>query len=701
MSANFEQPEANRKEKRRNDSDVTSSSLLEEDLGRCGWGKFTPDALQCCNSPKGFLVVYCFLVIVQGMLVNGFVNVSISTLEKRFGLNSSETGVVSTGYDIAFCVLTMFVTYFGARSHRPRMVAIGSFIMGLGAMVFWLPHFTTGNYEYADGFSDTCSPESDLKCSTTGNNLHDYLYVFILGQLLHGVGATPLYTLGLSFIEDSVAKESAPVYIGIGNAASIFGPVIGYGLGGVVLGIYVDIDSVDMSTINLTSSDPRWIGAWWIGIMISMACAWMLTLPLFAFPKEFPSTARYRAMRQSEVHNDGADKIASQENFANSFKDFPAALLMLFKNPTYLFTCLAGCTEAMLISGFTTFLPKIIENEFQQTAGTAAIVAGVISIPGGVVGHVAAGIIIKRFNLKTASILKFCVCCCVCVVVGAPVVLLYCRNMPVAGITYPYSNHVEAGGLLTSGCNNNCSCQEEFFIPVCGADNINYFTACHAGCLNSSYVENGTTYYTDCACIATNLTDPWEAREGSCDSNCNTLPAFLGVFFVVVMFTFMSSTPALVVTFRVVPASMRSFALGVQWLFIRALGSIPGPIMFGSIIDLTCILWQEKQCEGTRGNCWIYDSTNMATNVIIISIVCKIASIILFSLSCWFYKPPIQPDQKQTQEKSSGTANGAYEIESPVMKTLTNGKSNEADSGLNVKYDISLSTPSEDLVTEL
>ena len=81
-------------------------------------------------------------------------------------------------------------------------------------------------------------------------------------------------------------------------------------------------------------------------------------------------------MRQSEVHNDGADKIASQENFANSFKDFPAALLMLFKNPTYLFTCLAGCTEAMLISGFTTFLPKIIENEFQQTAGTAAIVAG-------------------------------------------------------------------------------------------------------------------------------------------------------------------------------------------------------------------------------------------------------------------------------------------------------------------------------------
>lgn len=35
---------------------------------------------------------------------------------------------------------------------------------------------------------------------------------------------------------------------GIGNAASIFGPVLGYGLGGLVLGIWVDFDTVDVST---------------------------------------------------------------------------------------------------------------------------------------------------------------------------------------------------------------------------------------------------------------------------------------------------------------------------------------------------------------------------------------------------------------------------------------------------------------------
>lgn len=96
------------------------------------------------------------------MLVNGFVNVSISTLEKRFGFKSSETGVMATGYDIAFCCITMFVTYFGATSHRPRMVAIGTFVMGVGAMVFWLPHFTTPLYSYASGFNGR-----SLKCFTS------------------------------------------------------------------------------------------------------------------------------------------------------------------------------------------------------------------------------------------------------------------------------------------------------------------------------------------------------------------------------------------------------------------------------------------------------------------------------------------------------------------------------------------------------
>jgi len=117
------------------------------------------------------------------MLVNGFVNVSISTLERRFGLLSSETGVISVGYDIAFCVCTMFVTYYGARMHRPRLLAIGSSIMGLGALVFSIPHFTTGLYEYANDFS---GKRKTLTFFTLSNSSPSYVENF--SSLIYEVG---------------------------------------------------------------------------------------------------------------------------------------------------------------------------------------------------------------------------------------------------------------------------------------------------------------------------------------------------------------------------------------------------------------------------------------------------------------------------------------------------------------------------------
>ena len=42
----------------------------EEEEGKCGYGGCEPRFLQCCNNAKGFLVIYCFLVIVQGKIKN-------------------------------------------------------------------------------------------------------------------------------------------------------------------------------------------------------------------------------------------------------------------------------------------------------------------------------------------------------------------------------------------------------------------------------------------------------------------------------------------------------------------------------------------------------------------------------------------------------------------------------------------------------
>lgn len=66
---------------------------------------------------------YAFLL---GMVVNGFVNVVITTIERRFGLRSSQTGLIAGGYDIASFLTLVPVSYLGGRSKasKPRCVYI-------------------------------------------------------------------------------------------------------------------------------------------------------------------------------------------------------------------------------------------------------------------------------------------------------------------------------------------------------------------------------------------------------------------------------------------------------------------------------------------------------------------------------------------------------------------------------------------------
>lgn len=89
-----------------------------------------------------------FFFFFLGMVVNGLINISISTIEKRYELNSSLTGLISASYDIAFCLLSLFVSFCGERGHKPRWLAFSAFMLGLGSLIFSLPHFSSGKYQY-------------------------------------------------------------------------------------------------------------------------------------------------------------------------------------------------------------------------------------------------------------------------------------------------------------------------------------------------------------------------------------------------------------------------------------------------------------------------------------------------------------------------------------------------------------------------
>lgn len=181
----------------------------------CGWRTFTPKCLQALNTPRGFLGFLCAASFLQGMTVNGFINTVITSIERRYDLHSYQSGLIASTYDLAACLCLTFVSYFGGNGHKPRWLGWGVLLMGAGSLVFALPHFTTGPYQVeVDEGLGLCRANRSVACADRASSLSSYRLVFMLGQFLHGAGATPLYTLGVTYLDENVKSSYSPVYIG-------------------------------------------------------------------------------------------------------------------------------------------------------------------------------------------------------------------------------------------------------------------------------------------------------------------------------------------------------------------------------------------------------------------------------------------------------------------------------------------------------
>ena len=102
----------------------------------------------------------------------------------------------------------------------------------------------------------------------------------MLAHFLHGVGASPVLFLGITFLDESVKAKVAPLYIAIFQSLVICGPAVGYTVGGQLLNIYTD----NVPNLDITPASSLWVGAWWPGFLICAAMAWVCVLPMLCFP---------------------------------------------------------------------------------------------------------------------------------------------------------------------------------------------------------------------------------------------------------------------------------------------------------------------------------------------------------------------------------------------------------------------------------
>lgn len=607
--------------------------------GSCKSRRYICKGLSCCNTAKGALFFLSCVALFQGFVMNGLINVVISTLERRFSLSSTETGLIASTYDIGTCAALLFVTYVGGRGHKPLWLGWGTFIMGIGSIVFALPHFVAPSYVIQNSVS--CQNISSAACGE--ENLRVYRGFFIASQLLHGIGATPLYTLALTYLDENVKQVHSSIYHGIFYALSLVGPGLGYLLGGQFLNLYTNPGE----TVNISNDDVLWIGNWWMGFLIGGIAFFVLSIPLLLYPRQLPGTDKHRIGRGNEMQQiSDAQEISENDDFGKSIKDFPRCVLIFFKNPAVLFLTLAGAMDNGLISGIATFGPKHYESMFTLTASNAAFIFGLLAIVSSAIGQIGGGLIVAKFNLTVRRMLIMCIVCSTISFGCLLIFLMKCPNMDIAGTTVPYNGEPTANCLSPSS-----ECSTDYYDPVCGADELTYLSYCDAGC-----VQDNSTHFSNCSRVltASSITSIGSATaiSGKCTQGaCPNKEIFGVVVALGVLFVFLTAQPALQASLRAVPFNQRSFAIGIQWLILRLLGSIPVPNILGKVLDLSCLMWGD-QC-GVRGACNVYSNESMSRNMTTVISIAKGLSLIFFIIALKFYKPVTSTESDDTALESS------------------------------------------------
>lgn len=287
----------------------------------------------------------------------------------------------------------------------------------------------------------------------------------------------------------------------------------------------------------------------------------LIAIPIFGYPKSLPGAEELQQAKISEAHTKKSTEMASVATEENSKKrssgclgDLPHAVLTLFKNPTFFFLNLAGATEGLVIAGFAAFLPKQIENQFSISPVISALVMGIITVPAGGGGTFLGGYLVKKLNLACGGIIKMCLLATIVATFFTSCFLVSCPNVEFAGVTTAYTGADEMYGMdikLEAPCNANCGCSRSNYDPICGVDGVMYYSPCYAGCGNEQQHDT-LKVYNNCSCIgiSTHLPDLPEATNVMCESRCQSLSYFVGLCFVLMLFTFLATMPALSATLR-------------------------------------------------------------------------------------------------------------------------------------------------------
>ncbi|XP_027555501.1 solute carrier organic anion transporter family member 1A2-like isoform X2 [Neopelma chrysocephalum] len=539
----------------------------------------------CCISKLKVFLLALSLAFLGKTMSGAYMNSMYTQIEKQFNIPASLVGIINGSFEIGNLLLIAFVSYFGAKLHRPRIIALGCTILSFGCLLISLPHFLFGRYHIESSISQR-----------------------------ENVSVMPLCLVNQSSFSLPTEEPSTACL----HTATVVGPFLGLLLASFCAELFVDVGSVGPDEITITATDARWVGAWWLGILICALLNLLVGIPFWFLPKslvkEGETNEPEETSEKSVVPLQDNDKNEAKQNMYEIAKDFIPFLKALLRNPVYmLFICIT-VLQFSAFDGMISFMPKYLEQQFGKSASDAIFLIGVYNLPVLCVGYFSGGLFMKKFkiNIYQAANIAFWV--------SLLEYLLYfaaywtvCDTSPVAGLTVSYEGIEQvsyAENTLLADCNRDCDCSLKIWDPVCGNNGITYVSPCLAGC-KSSRGTGRSVVFENCTCVAASgfSSQNVSAILGQCDEdeNCDKMLHYFLILSLVCSFIFsLAAMPGYMVLMRSLKPEEKSFGVGIHGLASRVFAGIPSPIYFGALIDTTCLKWGTMTCGG-EGACRMYD----------------------------------------------------------------------------------------------
>lgn len=200
---------------------------------RCGMGSCHPSALSACASMFSFVAFFSFACLITQSLTS-YVTSQLTTLERQFGLSSSESGFLITANEIGFLCAVLFLSYLGRRGHIPRILGYSTIIFGVAGLLCCLPYFFIRQLEVTqiatnvsgpsiDAAPDLCGASQDS--NSTGCQSEDYenlsdgtkagYALLVVGMLIQGMAKSPRFSLATTYVDDNTNKVNTGMYVGM------------------------------------------------------------------------------------------------------------------------------------------------------------------------------------------------------------------------------------------------------------------------------------------------------------------------------------------------------------------------------------------------------------------------------------------------------------------------------------------------------